>query len=110
VKDISKLVNGLPQRFSHSDRIKNFATKKSHGIIAEGKCDPTNLLAKLGFTDVIIKDVDETDGLRVTLTDERIIHLRPSGNAPELRCYAETETYSIVNQYVVRTLKKIQTI
>jgi phosphomannomutase len=64
----------------------------------------------LGFTDVIIKDVDETDGLRVTLTDERIIHLRPSGNAPDLRCHAEAETYSIANQYVVRTLKKIQTL
>jgi phosphomannomutase len=33
--------------------------------------------------------IDETDGLRMTLADGRIVHLRPSGNAPELRFYAE---------------------
>ena len=33
--------------------------------------------------------VDRTDGLRMTLASGEILHLRPSGNAPELRCYAE---------------------
>ncbi|TON40608.1 hypothetical protein CGH57_23630, partial [Vibrio parahaemolyticus] len=32
-----------------------------------------------------------TDGLRLELSNSTIIHLRPSGNAPELRCYAEAE-------------------
>lgn len=105
---ISTLVNALPQRFSHSDRIQNFATEKSHAIIAQGKIDPANLLIQLGFDNVVIKSVDETDGLRMTLADQRIVHLRPSGNAPELRCYAEAETYSIAHQYVARTLKNIQ--
>jgi phosphomannomutase len=31
----------------------------------------------------------DIDGLRVTLKDESIIHFRPSGNAPEMRCYVE---------------------
>jgi len=105
---ISTLVKGLPQRFTHSDRIQNFATEKSQLIIAQSTKDPANLLSKLGFDDVVIKNVNVTDGLRITLADERIIHLRPSGNAPELRCYAEAETYSIANQYAVRTLEKIQ--
>jgi phosphomannomutase len=30
-----------------------------------------------------------SSGLRITLADGRVAHLRPSGNAPELRCYAE---------------------
>ena len=107
---ISTLVNAMPQRFTHSDRIQNFATEKSQAIIAQGKIDPVNLLSQLGFADVVIKNIDETDGLRIKLKDERIIHLRPSGNAPELRCYAEAETYSIASQYVVRTLKNIQTL
>ena len=107
---ISTLVKGLPQRFTHSDRIQNFATEKSQLIIAQSTKDPANLLSKLGFDDVVIKNVNVTDGLRITLADERIIHLRPSGNAPELRCYAEAETYSIANQYAVRTLEKIQTL
>ncbi|KKL71228.1 hypothetical protein LCGC14_2096990, partial [marine sediment metagenome] len=32
---------------------------------------------------------DLTDGLRITLVTGDIVHLRPSGNAPELRFYAE---------------------
>jgi mannose-1-phosphate guanylyltransferase/phosphomannomutase len=39
-------------------------------------------IGKLGAT-------SDIDGLRVTLTDKRILHLRPSGNAPEMRCYVE---------------------
>jgi phosphomannomutase len=33
--------------------------------------------------------VDLTDGLRVIMAGGAIIHLRPSGNAPEMRCYVE---------------------
>jgi phosphomannomutase len=33
--------------------------------------------------------LNRTDGLRVTFASGEIIHLRPSGNAPEFRCYAE---------------------
>lgn len=33
--------------------------------------------------------VDEQDGIRIELDGERTIHFRASGNAPELRCYAE---------------------
>jgi phosphomannomutase len=44
--------------------------------------------AELGVVD----DVNQVDGLRVTLGNGEIVHLRPSGNAPELRCYAEADT------------------
>ncbi|MCG6202401.1 phosphomannomutase [Psychromonas antarctica] len=107
---ISTLVNALPKRFTHSDRIQNFATEKSQAIIAQGKNDPANLLTQLGFENVAIKSVDQTDGLRMTLEDQRIIHLRPSGNAPELRCYAEADSYSVANDCVVKALKNIQKI
>ena len=35
--------------------------------------------------------LDDTDGLRITFASGEIVHLRPSGNAPELRCYTEAE-------------------
>ena len=35
---------------------------------------------------------DLTDGLRIACASGRKIHLRPSGNAPELRLYVEAET------------------
>ena len=89
---ISPLVAALPQRFTHSDRIQNFPTARSQALLAAGKADPQALLNQLGLSDSQIAGVDTTDGLRMTLTDGRIVHLRPSGNAPELRCYAEAES------------------
>ena len=105
---ISTLVDGLPKRYTHSDRIQNFATVKSQAIIAQGKQDPKKLLAKIGFSKAEIKKLDETDGLRITLDDNRIVHLRPSGNAPELRCYAEAEDYLKASECVTTSLKNIQ--
>lgn len=91
-KPIYELVNALPQRFTHSDRIQNFATEKSAAIISEAKENPSVFLSKIGFENLDVIDIDTTDGLRMTLSSNDIIHLRPSGNAPELRCYAESNT------------------
>ncbi|PKF63065.1 phosphomannomutase [Psychromonas sp. psych-6C06] len=105
---ISRLVNTLPQRFTHSDRIQNFATEKSQAIIAQGQQEPAKLMLQLGFENLEIKNVDQTDGLRVTLADNSVIHLRPSGNAPELRCYAEACTYAQAYEIVLKALQNIQ--
>ncbi|PKI17943.1 hypothetical protein [Colwellia sp. 12G3] len=43
---ISTLVDALPKRYTHSDRIQNFATEKSQEIIAQGKQDHKKLLAQ----------------------------------------------------------------
>ncbi len=104
---ISPLVAMLPQRFTYSDRIKDFPTARSQAILADGKADPLALLVKLGFTKSQVSHVNTTDGLRITLDDGRIVHLRPSGNAPELRCYAEAEAVEIACQYVNQTLQTL---
>jgi len=36
-----------------------------------------------------VAGIDDTDGLRITFANGDVVHLRPSGNAPELRCYNE---------------------
>ena len=105
---ISMLVKELPQHFTHSDRIQNFATEKSQALIAQGKAEPQELLKLIGIDNVEVDNVDTTDGLRLTLVNNQIIHLRPSGNAPELRCYAEADTFESAYQCVVNTLNKIQ--
>lgn len=105
---ISTLVNALPQRVTHSDRIQNFPTDRSRAILAWGQQQPQQLLQKLGFSDAQLANVDLTDGLRLTLTDGRIIHLRPSGNAPELRCYAEANTLATAQQCVNQSLELVQ--
>ena len=39
-----------------------------------------------------VETMDLTDGLRITFQNGEIIHLRPSGNAPEFRCYNEADS------------------
>ncbi len=75
--------------------------------MAHLRASPANLAAFLQP----IGDVDSTsdiDGLRVTLTDRRIIHFRPSGNAPEMRCYVEAKTESAATDLLAAGLKRIR--
>jgi len=111
-KGIAKLVTGLPKRFTYSDRVQNFATEKSKKMIAQGKKQPEALLKKLGFVSdfnpVAIEAIDVTDGLRITLTNNIIFHLRPSGNAPELRCYVEAKSIKVAHEICTQVLARIQ--
>lgn len=104
---ISPLVKALPARYTHSDRIQNFATARSQAILAAGIKNPQDLLVKLGFKDVQVILVDTTDGLRLTLNSGCIIHLRSSGNSPELRCYVEAESPDVATKIVTSVLDKI---
>lgn len=107
---ISALVAALPKRFTHSDRIKDFPTEQSRAILAWGRQQPEALLQQLGFAGAAIAHQDETDGLRLTLADGRIVHLRPSGNAPELRCYAEADSMAEAITVVNQGLERVQQI
>lgn len=104
---ISSLIVDLPQRFTHSDRIKEFPTTRSQEILTEGIKNPDRLLSRIGANEIGIDSVDITDGLRMKLKDGSIIHLRPSGNAPELRCYAETDDVVTAQNIVMRCLSKL---
>lgn len=110
LQGISHLVMSLPKRVTHSDRIKNFATASSLAILQLAQKNPKLFLKELGFYNVDLKEQDTTDGFRMTLNNNDVIHLRPSGNAPELRCYAESETITQAIYLVNQTLKQIQTI
>ncbi|HIF9366955.1 TPA: phosphomannomutase [Photobacterium damselae] len=109
-KSIRTLVSSLPQRFTYSDRIQNFATEKSISIIHNAKLNPALFLSQMQLDDVSVIDIDITDGLRIILSNEDIIHLRPSGNAPEIRCYAESNSNDMANNLVLNTMKNIKLI
>jgi phosphomannomutase len=107
--NISALVTEVSKRFSASDRIKDFATAKSQQLINQHKDDPSQLVTLLGFNEAVMNS-DTTDGLRITLANHDIIHLRPSGNAPELRCYAEAADESTAQALVTKVLAKVITL
>jgi phosphomannomutase len=89
---LSKLSADLPARFTASDRLQSFATDTSRKLIQTLLADRLAMAALLAPDSGTVTDVDQTDGLRVTFANQDIVHLRPSGNAPELRCYAEADT------------------
>ncbi|WP_440875789.1 phosphomannomutase [Thalassotalea sp. PLHSN55] len=105
--NISSLVAECSKRFSASDRIKNFATEKSQNIIKTYRDNAQQLIELLGFDEINVNNVDVTDGLRMTLSNDDVIHLRPSGNAPELRCYAESVDENTAQQLVVKVLSNV---
>jgi phosphomannomutase len=74
-----------------SDRLENFPVERSQALMAHLTAHDDTLkqfLSPLGH----VVSVDRTDGLRATLSSGEIVHLRPSGNAPEMRCYTEAAT------------------
>lgn len=105
---ISGLVNNLPQRFTYSDRLQNFPKEKSTDIIFEAKTNPNIFLSKIGFDNINVVKLDITDGLRMVLSNNDIIHLRSSGNAPEFRCYAESHNETNSENLVFNILKSIK--
>jgi phosphomannomutase len=86
---VSRLAAGLPARYTASDRIKDFAARKSKALLQKLAASPTAVQALLGDMCGEAAGLDQTDGLRMRFVNGEIVHLRPSGNAPELRCYAE---------------------
>lgn len=105
---LSKLIDTLPQRFTSSDRIQEFPRVNSLKLIEEGLSNPSAMLEKLGLNNLKVVDINTTDGLRITTHDNNIIHLRPSGNAPELRCYVETDNQIDSDELVKQVLTSIR--
>lgn len=102
---LADLVATLPARATASDRLEEVPTDWSQAFVARLTGDPAARAAF--FTGREESRTDLTDGLRVSFTDGAILHLRPSGNAPELRCYAETTDATTATALVRDTLARI---
>jgi phosphomannomutase len=89
---ISTLLKDLPQRYTASNRIQNFPASHSKDLLEKLQHDDQDTLNQWAPELGSVAYRDLTDGLRMTFKNGNIVHLRPSGNAPELRCYAEADT------------------
>ena len=90
--------------FCASERLENFPLESSRKLMRRlADLDALQqFLAPFGT----VADVDETDGIRARMHTGEIIHLRPSGNAPELRCYSEAADQGRATALVALTLEK----
>lgn len=87
-KSFSAIAETYSLPVAAADRLENFAQEKSAALMEHLRASKNNLetfLEPVGK----VKSTSDIDGLRVTLTDGSTIHFRPSGNAPEMRCYVE---------------------
>ncbi|MEM5471088.1 phosphomannomutase [Hoeflea sp. AS60] len=96
---------GLP--VAASDRIENFPTETSRALIADLSADKATrdrFFEPFGHAPAF----DLTDGLRVTFETGEVIHLRPSGNAPEMRIYSEAASEGEALSVVERTRERVR--
>jgi phosphomannomutase len=78
----------LPMRPALSDRLTDIPLEKGAALAARLGAEPP--FARDFFSGIgEVESVNTMDGPRVTLKSGDIVHYRPSGNAPELRCYVE---------------------
>ncbi|WP_319531148.1 phosphomannomutase [uncultured Cohaesibacter sp.] len=90
-KKISELAEDFHLPVAAAERVTDYAQERSASLMHYLRASRDNLasfLAPVGVPD----HLSDIDGLRVTLRDGNVIHFRPSGNAPEMRCYVEART------------------
>ena len=90
-KKISELAEDYHLPVAAAERVTDYAQERSASLmhyLRASRDNLANFLAPVGAPDTI----SDIDGLRVTLRDGNVIHFRPSGNAPEMRCYVEAQT------------------
>lgn len=86
---LSRLAAQLPARVMRSGRISPVEKAASLPFLDRIATDP-HLRAAIAPWLAAPASIDTRDGVRFGLADDRVVHFRQSGNAPELRCYVET--------------------
>lgn len=104
---VSALPLNLPARFTASDRLQNFPTEASRQLLQELSASKAAIDAFLSGLCGKAIELDQTDGLRISLEGHEIVHFRSSGNAPELRCYAESASGQRAEQLVRECLHRM---
>ena len=87
---LSALVASLDAGETASDRLEHVPAERSGALLAR-LADDAALAAFLRPVGKV-RAVNRVDGVQAQLDANRTIHYRASGNAPELRCYAEATT------------------
>jgi phosphomannomutase len=90
---LSQLVDALPPRFTWSGLQREVPSERGKALVVRFHQGGAQAVAEV-FDETFgpVESLDFTDGARITFTSGDVVHLRPSGNAPEFRCYTESDT------------------
>lgn len=86
---LSEILEDLPKRFMKADRKKDVAKEVGATFLTD-MATSASRRNELDTRLMTPASIDTLDGVRLTFTNDTIVHFRQSGNAPELRCYVET--------------------
>lgn len=106
-KPLSEIARAYKLPFTASDRLENFATETSVEILDYLRASDANLASFLKEIGEVSSRTD-IDGLRVALSDRRVVHFRASGNAPEIRCYVEAATETAAAELLDASLDRLK--
>jgi len=110
-RSLVELFSELPPRFSKAGLLDDFPREASLEILRRftpGDFDAIRrelaafFTPELGFDEVV--DIDTLDGVRIRFRNGEIAHIRPSGNAPQLRLYAVADTQERADAIVAAAL------
>lgn len=105
--DLGRLVRDLPQRFTMAGRLAGVSGGAGAAFVARLGRDAAaraEFLAPMGVEGW----VDRTDGLRIHLAGGDIVHLRPSGNAPDFRIYTEADSGAKAGAMLATALEQVR--
>ena len=90
---VSALVSSLPPRFTQSGLLRKVPTDMGKSLVERlTKQGAEGVSRVFGESFGSFEGMDCTDGARITFATGDVVHLRPSGNAPEFRCYTESSS------------------
>lgn len=98
---VSAMLAGYPERRTATDRLQDIPREVSLKVV-ESILGGDRAVLPEGLGDLV--GTDTTDGVRMRFASGRVVHIRPSGNAPELRCYVEAENSEIAEEVLAEAL------
>lgn len=105
-KTLADLVSTLPQCFTAADRLQEIDRAKA-GIFLTGLVDNVETRTVFFSPFGTIASIDLTDGLRADFNSGDVVHLRPSGNAPEFRIYAQSSSEARAKDLTTQVRKAV---
>lgn len=92
-QSVSQLVDVLPDRYTWSGLVREVPSERGKALVDSFRQGGEAVAEeRFGETFGAVESLDFTDGARITFASGDVVHLRPSGNAPEFRCYTEAES------------------
>ncbi|MBD3763761.1 MAG: phosphomannomutase [Rhodobacterales bacterium] len=107
---VSARVAAEPAVFTAADRLAELPETAMRDLVGAMAADRAARARFLSGCGAVEAGLDLTDGVRMTAADGRVLHVRPSGNAPELRLYVEAADPATAEATLARGLAHLATL